>query len=213
MNNRTRTALGLAAAAGILASCTSQEKPPPAESTSQPAPLQITAPPVTPPLTVEESAQLTMTARVKAIDQATRKVTLQDAAGHTETVIAGPEIKRLNEVSVGDMVTARCTATLIAELRPPTPEETASPITAVAVAGRSPTGADPAAGAATGVKVVTTVQAVDLPAMLVTLKGPMGDTAIVRARNPENIKKLHVGDTIVITYIEAMAMSLEKALK
>jgi hypothetical protein len=38
----------------------------------------------------------------------------------------------------------------------------------------------------------------------------MGDTTTVRARNPENIRKLSPGDTIVITYVEAMGMSLVK---
>jgi hypothetical protein len=57
------------------------------------------------------------------------------------------------------------------------------------------------------------LKAVDLANMLVTLRGPMGDTTMVRARNPENIKKLHVGDTIIITYTEAVGISLVKAPK
>jgi hypothetical protein len=49
--------------------------------------------------------------------------------------------------------------------------------------------------------------------MLVTLKGPMGDTTTVRSRNQENIRKLHVGDTIVISYVENSVISLVKAPK
>ena len=42
----------------------------------------------------------------------------------------------------------------------------------------------------------------------VTLKGPMGDMTKVRARKPENIKKLRVGDTIVINYVESTVITL-----
>ena len=203
-------ALGLVAATGVLASCAGKDqaaKPP----EPAPAPVQATAPAAEPPLTVERSAKARVTAKVTAINYATREVTLQDSWGHTETIIAGPHVQRLNEVQVGDNVAADYVVSLVAELRPPTSEESANPITTVEVSGRSPKGSDPAAGAARGVRIVTTVQAVDLGNMLVTLKGPMGDTVNVRARKLENIKKLHVGDTLVITYVDAMAISLVKA--
>ncbi len=212
MLKSARTALGLAAAAGIIASCTSEGDKP--AKTAEPAPAaQHTAPLSEPPLTVERSAQARVTARVKTINYATREITLQDTSGHTESLIAGPQVQRLNEVHAGDDVAVDYVVSLVAELRPPTAEESASPISAVEVAGRSPKGSDPAAGVARGAKVVTTVEAVDLANMAVRLKGPLGDTMTVRARNAENVKKLHVGDTIVITYVEAMAVSLVKATR
>ena len=55
--------------------------------------------------------------------------------------------------------------------------------------------------------MVTTVEAVDVPSMLVKLRGPMGDTTTVRARKEENIRKLRIGDTIVITYTESASIS------
>ena len=58
---------------------------------------------------------------------------------------------------------------------------------------------------------MTTVEAVDVPNMLVTLRGPLGDLAVVRGRNPENVKRIKRGDTIVITYARAVAVSVEKA--
>lgn len=203
-------ALGLITTSGILASCGGKDQAAkPAEPA--PAPVQATAPANEPPLTVERSARARVTAKVTAIDYATREVTLQDSSGHAETIVAGPHVQRLNEVQVGDEVAADYVVSLVGELRPPTSEESANPITAVEISGRSPQGSDPAAGAARGVRIVTTVEAVDLGNMVVTLKGPMGDTVKVRARKLENIKKLHVGDTIVITYAHAMAISLVKA--
>jgi hypothetical protein len=164
------------------------------------------------PLTVERSVEGRVRAKVRAIDLTTRVVTLEDERGHVESFIVGPEVKRLHEVLPGDYVDAAYSATLTAELRPPTAEEAASPITAVEVGGRATKPSDPAGTVGRGVRVVTTVEAIDLPNMRVTLRGPMGDHMTVRARNPENVKKLRIGDTIVITYVEAVAVSLEKTM-
>jgi hypothetical protein len=41
----------------------------------------------------------------------------------------------------------------------------------------------------------------------------MGDLVIVKARNRQNVERLKINDTIVITFSEAMAVSLEPAKK
>lgn len=192
------TATLLAAAAG----CESSKK---AEKTEAPAPL------VAAPLTVEETAQGSVTAVVKSIDYTTRRVTLSGTDGVVMDFVAGPDVKRLNEVKVGDTVKAEYVVSLLAELRPATAEEAAHPISIVTLAGRTTQNEEPGAGAARATRVVTTVEAVDLGAMLVTLKGPFGDTIVVRARSAENVKKLHVGDTIVITYTRAVGVMVVKA--
>jgi hypothetical protein len=38
----------------------------------------------------------------------------------------------------------------------------------------------------------------------------MGHTETVRAKNVENLKKLRLGDTIIVIYTEALAISLKK---
>jgi hypothetical protein len=200
MNRATFASLALAAAALSLAACADKKK-------SEPAP----APAVAAPVTYEDSATVAMTAKVEALDYSTRRITLRDSSGRASTFIVGQQVQRLNEVKVGDNVTANFTVSLDAELRPPTAEETANPIMITEVSSRSPQGADPSSGARRKVRLVTTVERVDLGNMLVTLKGPMGDTTTVRARKTENVKKLHVGDTIVINYTEEMTISLVKA--
>lgn len=162
------------------------------------------------PLTREETVEVTVKSRVKEVDQATRLMTLRDEAGHEVTFIVDRSVRRLNEVMAGDNVKATYRATLLAELRPPTAEESMNPIMVVGIGGKSQQGINPSAAGAQQIRVVTTVEAVDVPNMLVTLRGPMGDVSVVRARKVENIKKLHVGDTIVITYTESVAISLEK---
>lgn len=162
------------------------------------------------PLAFEETVDVSVTAKVKAIDYATRVVTLKGTDGHEVTMVVDKSVARLNEVRVGDDVKAQYRAVILAELRSPTPEESANPMAMVTFAGRSPTGATPSGGVGQAMRVVTTVEAVDVPNMRVTLRGPMGETEVIRGRNPENIKRLRVGETIVITFAESLALSLEK---
>jgi len=61
-----------------------------------------------------------LTARVTAIDYATRMVTLTAPQG-TRTLKAGPEVKRLNEIRVGDQVTMQYTEALLLDVRPSQP--------------------------------------------------------------------------------------------
>ena len=65
-------------------------------------------------------------ASVVAIDYQTRKVTLKGPEGKVIKVVAGAEIKRLNEVKVGDSVVARLTRAVSIEVSKPT-TKTVSP--------------------------------------------------------------------------------------
>ena len=58
-------------------------------------------------------------AAVVAIDYQTRKVTLKGPEGKIVKVTAGPEVKRLNEVNVGDSVVARLTRAVSIEVSKP----------------------------------------------------------------------------------------------
>ena len=165
------------------------------------------------PLSAEESILVTVTATVQAIDVAKREVTLKGPLGNAVTFTVDKRVKRLDEVKVGDEVTADYYISIAGELRPPTEDEKQNPVQILQETVRAPKGTQPAGGALHQIKVVTTVQGLDLPTQSVTLQGqgPMGYTATVRAKNVDNIKKLRLGDTIVVTYTEALAISLEKS--
>ena len=80
-------------------------------------------------------------------------------------------------------------------------------------AGKAPPGTSPAAGGLRRFKVVTTIEGLDRPTQTVTVKGPRGNYLTARVADPSRLTKVHIGDTIVITYTEALAISLEKAEK
>ena len=76
---------------------------------------------------------------------------------------------------------------------------------------KAPKDVAPAAGGVRVIRVVATVEGLERPTRKVTLKGPRGNYLTVRARDPKRLEKLHLGDTIVVTFTEALAMSVEKA--
>jgi len=163
------------------------------------------------PLSAEQEILVTVTAKVEAIDQATREVTLKGSLGNVVTFVVDERVKRLNEINVGDEVTADYYVSLAGELRAPTEEEKKNPLVVIEDGARAPKGTAPAGGVLRAFKVVATVIGLDLPTQSVTLQGPRGNSGTIRAEKVENLKKLRLGDTIIVTYIEALAVSLKKA--
>ena len=58
--------------------------------------------------------------------------------------------------------------------------------------------------------VLVTVEAIDEANGTVTVKAADGTTETVKARDPENLKLLKVGDELVVSVYQAIAISLEK---
>ncbi len=161
-------------------------------------------------LTRGEALLVSVTAKVEALDLETREVTLKGPLGNVVTLVADQRVKRFNEIKVGDEVTADYYVALLAELREPTAEEKKTPLTVLETKAKAPPGTSPAAGGLRMFKVVATVEGLDRPTRSVTLKGPRGKYITVRARDLEILHKLRLGDTILVTYAEALAISLEK---
>ena len=58
--------------------------------------------------------------------------------------------------------------------------------------------------------VTATVEAIDIEANSFKLKWPDGEIKEYVARDPENLKKSEVGDLVVISYTEALAVMVEE---
>ena len=74
-------------------------------------------------------------------------------------------------------------------------------------------GEKPAGIAAGQVTVTATVEAIDAKKNRVTLKGPEGKTQEIKVKDPKNLVNVKVGDQVVLTYTEALAISVEPAKK
>ena len=88
---------------------------------------------------------------------------------------------------------------------PPTEERAVS---AAPAAGEKP-------GRAIGRKVtaIADVTAVDTAKHVVTLKGPRGNQVDLDVHDPDQLKNINVGDHVHVTYIEALAVSVETTKK
>ena len=59
--------------------------------------------------------------------------------------------------------------------------------------------------------LTATVEEINIEANPFKLRGPSGLVKEYEAQNPENLKKAEVGDIVVITYTEGVAISVEKS--
>jgi len=161
----------------------------------------------------EDTILVSLTASVEGIDYTNREVTLKGPLGNEVTFTVDQRVKRLDEVKVGDSVRADYYISVAAEIRKPTAEEEKNPIVLLDAAGKAPPGSSPAAGGLRRFKVVTTIEGLDRPTQTVTVKGPRGRYLTARVADPSRLTQVRIGDHIVITYTEALAVSLEKAEK
>jgi len=163
--------------------------------------------------TREQTVLVSIVATVEAIDYDKREATLKGPLGNSVTVIVDERVKRLNEIKVGDTVTADYYVSVAAELRPPTAEERKEPLVILEGAGKAPPGTSPAGGGLRQIKAVCTIEGLDRPTETVTLKGPLGRFASVRVADPSNLPHLRIGDTVLVTYTEALAIAVEELPK
>jgi hypothetical protein len=58
---------------------------------------------------------------------------------------------------------------------------------------------------------VVTIESLDRAAQTITVKGPRGKYFVARVVDPSLFDKVHTGETIVLTFNEAAAISLKPA--
>jgi uncharacterized lipoprotein YajG len=167
----------------------------------------------TKPITRHEAELTTITATVESVDLEKREVTFKGPRGNKVTLEADKSVKRLDEIKPGDLVRASYYQSIAAELREPTAEEKANPLVVEEGAAKAPHTEAPALGVARKATAVATIESIDRSAQTITVKGPRGKTVTAKVEKPENLEKMQVGQNIVITYTEALALSLEKVGK
>lgn len=161
-------------------------------------------------LVAEKWDKIVIDAKVQEIDLKSRKVTLMGLDGNLTTVTAGNGVKRLNEVKVGDIVAVDFTTYMAAEIRKPTADEEKHPLVIVADASKALVGMPPGAEIGAIVQAVVSIEIINRPFSTVTIKGPRGNYVTIPVENEELLTKVKVGQRIVMTYAEAVAVSLIK---
>jgi hypothetical protein len=150
---------------------------------------------------------VTPTESVKAVNKKTRHVMLQRDDGLLVKFYAHENVRNLAQVKVGDHVKVAYYQSLAYEVKKP---GTTTPGVAVTEGtGRAKPGEKPAAAAVQTLTITATIVAIDKAAMEVTLKSPKGNLTTVKARDPEKLDRVSVGDLVEVTYTEALAISVE----
>lgn len=158
----------------------------------------------------EKAEQVTVMGTVTEINPETREITLMGSDGGLMTVTAGEEVERFDEIAVDDVIEFDYFTYIKAEFREPTEEEKAEPVQMLVEAGKTPEEMAPAGAVGAVVKAVVTIEALNRPLMLATVSGPNGNYVSIPMEDAEFMTKLRIGQVLILTYAEAMVVSLEK---
>jgi len=156
---------------------------------------------------VPQSVAVFFQAKIKAIDPATREVTLVAPSGETETVVAGPAV-RLDLWKAGDTVNVkyyRSVAFVVSTPGQPVPKNQVNAVLARPV--HAPGGLIVKQTVITG-----TVVGIDLTANTIQLVNPSGGPVVtVEVNDPvrrAHLSLLKVGDKITAVVSEALAVTM-----
>jgi hypothetical protein len=158
----------------------------------------------------EKWSLVTMQGKVTSIVKETREITLMGPRGDLVTMTASEAVERFDEIAVDDVITFDYYTYMMAEFRKPTSQELADPLVVIAEAGKAPEGMDPGAVVGAVVKAVVTIEVLNRPYMLATIRGPRGNYMTLDVEDGELLTELNIGQQIIFYYAEAVAVSLEK---
>lgn len=154
------------------------------------------------------SHSMTITAVVEAIDHDTRVVTVRPEGGEPITFTASDEARNLDQVTVGDVLTAEYEETVSVEVM--ANDGMQAQAAGASAMARTEKGEMPGVAAMDATVVTATVEEINLERNTFKLKGPDGTINEYLARNPENLKRSKVGDLVVITTTAAVAITVDK---
>jgi Cu/Ag efflux protein CusF len=147
-----------------------------------------------------------VTATITQINATDRYISFKTDAGAESTVWAGPDIKRFDELKVGDKINFTYYDSTVYQLRKPgdPPLKSQSSSATTGTGGTLPGGTR----AKQTMKTVT-VTAVDATAGTITVSDA-GKTITRVVDNKANLNGVKVGDQIDIVYTEAMLVNIER---
>ena len=156
---------------------------------------------------VSQSTAIDVTAEITAIDHDARVVVLEDEGGNVEWVYAEPEIKRFDELKVGDKVTFRYYESVLSQLRKTSgsaPSQATSEPKMVSGTGPRPSGILSQQFSAT-----VTVKAIDPKAKALIVILEDGHTMSFEVLDKKILKEVKVGDKVDVTYTAAFMITVQ----
>ena len=154
---------------------------------------------------VQYFSKMRREATVTTVDQATRKVSLRLSDGEPLDLVAGPDIKNLDKVKVGDKVVANYEETVELTLLKGGKETVGRREESSNLEGA---GGNPGATATKKVVLTGNVTKVDKATGIVSLQGATRSVDLT-IRDPKQLDLIKVGDQVQAVSTRTLAMSLE----
>ena len=199
-----RIPFAAAAAAALFTACaTSKSEAPKSEA---PPPFEVKSTGV--PGEAMAKTEQVVTAKVKAIDVVSRKLTIEAPDGETETFKVSAAAERFDELDAGDEITVRVSQGLLLQYQP-VGAKAVEP-KAVLAGGLAPAPLPPGAAVTGGVQGTVTSVKIDQGSRVVTFLDPDGYQYKVKAGPELHLDEIKVGDRLLATYIATVALAVEK---
>jgi len=147
-----------------------------------------------------------ITAAVTAIDAELRSVTVVGPEGNSTSFIAGPEVINFDQISVGDQITVALMSEMVVSLRK---AGTSAESEGGLLVARAAEGDKPAGIIAGTTEITAVVESINLEEHAATLKLPDGESKTIKAREDVDLTQVTVGDEVVISLTEAIAVMVE----
>jgi Cu/Ag efflux protein CusF len=148
----------------------------------------------------------TATAVIEAIEASTRTVTLKKPDGTFVSIIAGPEIKRFDELKLGDKVTAKYYENVVVRLKKPGEADANTGAAAT-------TGSEQVLPGGTKAKqrtITAMITAIDPVMPSISFTGPNGWKYSSTVLDKAALASVKVGDKVDIIWTEAVLVSVER---
>ena len=156
---------------------------------------------------VTDTEAIELTTKIEAIDKTARLLTLKDKDGDTETIHCGPEVKRFDELKVGDTITFRYYESIAYAIRKPGQPSGLPASTGPAVTRGE--GARPSGTIAKQETATVTLKAIDEKVPSVTVLTEDGRTVSLKVEDKKRLEGVKVGDKVEITYTVAVMISVK----
>lgn len=141
---------------------------------------------------------------ITKIDKASRVVTLKNSKGDTMSVQCGDEVKNFAQLKVGDVVKTTYTEALTVHVEGAGEAEA----TSETHTSRAKPGEKPSGGIMERTTAKAKITAIDKVKGTATLQTASGESFTVAADDKANLDKVQVGNTVVVTYTVAHAISV-----
>ncbi len=156
---------------------------------------------------VSQTEAVELTTSIEAIDHTNRMVTLKDKDGDEETIYCGPEVKRFDELKVGDTVTFRYYESMVFAIRKPgQPSGLPQAGERKLVRGEGP---KPGGTVSQQQTATVTVKAIDPKVPSVTVLTDDGRKASFKVEDKKKLEGVKVGDKVEVTYTQAVMVTVK----